>query len=323
MTNTNQQKQDATDSSTAGTVPQDKTLHVTYLDIHELAVFAHTHTINAVKKYAEFTESASKAYPALLELEKRFSKLNGRPTDLGEGYGVIGWYDFLKLWGIEPGTFRVWKSRMKASLELSQRKQTEAAEKLLRDAERERKVRLAVALKAQEEAAERVLIDAKAKLAVMDETMDAETLATAKDIVEAAEQVTEAIRGKILEFTPKSGTGAANKPALQMDAATPQPVKKEEYILLAAELSELILAIKEKSPSATLFAMLVKLAKEIKESLKQPVDQPEVPADFEFHLPNLNKEPLKHGRADDATESDEKTGRRNANKKQQNIEQAS
>src|ERR1039458_41103 len=71
MRKANQQKQDATDSSTAGTVPENKVLHVTLPDdIHELAVFAQTHTINAVNKYKEFAESASKAYPALLEMEK-------------------------------------------------------------------------------------------------------------------------------------------------------------------------------------------------------------------------------------------------------------
>ena len=209
MRKANQQKQDATDSSTAGTVPENKVLHVTLPDdIHELAVFAQTHTINAVNKYKEFAESASKAYPALLEMEKRFTKLNGRPTDLGEGFGVIGWHDFLAKCEITPVNFRVWKSRMKASLALAQRKQIEAEQKLLRDADREKKVRLAVALKAQEEAAERALIDAKAKLAVMDESVNAETLAKAKDMVEAAEQVTEAIRGKVLEFIPKSRTVA-------------------------------------------------------------------------------------------------------------------
>ena len=136
MRKANQQKQDATDSSTAGTVPENKVLHVTLPDdIHELAVFAQTHTINAVNKYKEFAESASKAYPALLEMEKRFTKVNGRPTDLGEGFGVIGWHDFLAKCEIPPVNFRVWKSRMKASLALAQRKQIEAEQKLLRDAD--------------------------------------------------------------------------------------------------------------------------------------------------------------------------------------------
>jgi len=198
-------------------------------------------------------------------MEKRFTKVNGRSTDLGEGFGVIGWHDFLAKCEITPVNFRVWKSRMKASLVLAQRKQVEAEQKLLRDADREKKVRLAVALKAQEEAAERALIDAKTKLAVMDESVDAETLAKAKDMVEAAEQVTEAVHGKVLEFTPKSRTAPSTSPKMDAEKAA-KVAADDDFVVLAAELAELILGV-EGVPTPEVFTHMVTLAQGIKKGI--------------------------------------------------------
>jgi hypothetical protein len=65
------------------------------------------------KQHAEgFRNSATKLLPALMEKERRFEKQLGVRNDL-KGVKVGGWEDYLKRLGLNPGTYRKWKSRFR------------------------------------------------------------------------------------------------------------------------------------------------------------------------------------------------------------------
>jgi len=56
------------------------------------------------------TEVSNTLVPVLMELENRYNKQIGSRTDL---HGAItpGWHAYLRSLGVNPGTYRVWKSR--------------------------------------------------------------------------------------------------------------------------------------------------------------------------------------------------------------------
>src|ERR1017187_2304180 len=56
-----------------------------------------------------FTQRAAQLLPALLETESRFNKQQGARSDLHE-LKVQTWHEYLKSLGVNPSTFRGWKS---------------------------------------------------------------------------------------------------------------------------------------------------------------------------------------------------------------------
>jgi hypothetical protein len=93
-------------------VAQVTSLELEAMTNHDLAVYTKKAFVESLAAWDKYSRRASETYPALMELERRYEKLPGNRTDLGEGFGDMGWYDFLKSCGVTPGSYRVWKSRL-------------------------------------------------------------------------------------------------------------------------------------------------------------------------------------------------------------------
>jgi hypothetical protein len=83
---------------------------------HDVAVQARSGFKRFRTAHSNINKASTEAYPALLELESRFEKQQGK-RDLGEGFGQMGWHQFIEACGCTPANYRMWKSRLFRALE--------------------------------------------------------------------------------------------------------------------------------------------------------------------------------------------------------------